>query len=151
MKISSAKTKSMTISTESFTRKLAIEDITIIDQVMCFDYTLLRVIGEFLAMVISKKKWDNKTATISLNLKHVIWKNKDQSIECKTRIYKTCLRTVMSYTAETRQCLNQKADENNWHANLPCHIRLHIMGQTDKWPYHEEICDIDKYRTDQSG
>lgn len=101
MKISTTKTKSMTISREPLRCKLAIDDVTIIDQVMCFDYLGVRIHSDG-NLKEEVRQQVNKAATISGHLKHVIWKNKDLSIECKSRIYKTCVRPVMTYAAETR-------------------------------------------------
>ncbi|KAI4501059.1 hypothetical protein M0802_003862 [Mischocyttarus mexicanus] len=42
-----------------------------------------------------------KTAMVSSCLRDIIWRNKYMSTNCKSRIYKTCVRPIMSYAIET--------------------------------------------------
>jgi hypothetical protein len=44
----------------------------------------------------------NTAGVISEHLKQTVWKNRYFSIDCKTKIYKICLRLAMTYGAETR-------------------------------------------------
>ncbi|XP_048520668.1 uncharacterized protein LOC125503803 [Dendroctonus ponderosae] len=44
----------------------------------------------------------SKAALISGYLRDIIWRNKHMSRGSKVRIYKTCVRPVMTYAAETR-------------------------------------------------
>ena len=43
-----------------------------------------------------------KASLISGYLWDIIWRNKYMSIDSKTRIYKTCVRPIMTYAIETR-------------------------------------------------
>ncbi|KAI4486876.1 hypothetical protein M0802_012256 [Mischocyttarus mexicanus] len=43
-----------------------------------------------------------KAAVVSGALKNIIWRNKYLRKETKTRIYKTCVRPVLTYAIETR-------------------------------------------------
>jgi hypothetical protein len=44
----------------------------------------------------------NTAAVISGHLKQTVWKNRHFSTDCKTKMYKICIRLVMTYGAETR-------------------------------------------------
>lgn len=100
MQISTNKTKCMTITKEPLRCKLVIKNKTI-DQIMSFEYLGCKITSSgFLEEEVRKQA--NKAAAISGHLKYPIWKNKHLSTECKSRIYKTCIRPVMTYGAETR-------------------------------------------------
>lgn len=100
MKISIQKTKCMTIAKEPLRCKLAIDN-NIVDQIMAFEYLGCKITSTgFLEDEVRKQT--NKAAAISGHLNYPIWKNKHLSIETKSRIYKTCIRPVMTYGAETR-------------------------------------------------
>lgn len=43
-----------------------------------------------------------KASIISGYLRDIIWRNKHMSIKSKTRIYKTCIRLIMTYAVEIR-------------------------------------------------
>ena len=44
----------------------------------------------------------NKATAISGALKSTVWKNKDMAIKSKMRIYKACVRPIMTYGIEVR-------------------------------------------------
>ena len=90
----------MTITKEPLRYKLVIKNKTI-DQIMSFEYLGCKITSSgFLEEEVRKQA--NKAAAISGRLKYPIWKNKHLSTACKSRIYKTCIRPVMTYGAETR-------------------------------------------------
>ena len=43
-----------------------------------------------------------KASLMSGYLRDIIWRNKYMSVDSKTRIYKTCVRPIMTYAIETR-------------------------------------------------
>ena len=100
MEISIDKTKCMTFSKTPVTCNLAIENKNI-EQVSNFRYLGVDLVGgadlceEIQAQV-------NKANAISGALKSKIWKNKDMAIKSKMRIYKACVRPVMTYGVEAR-------------------------------------------------
>ena len=49
----------------------------------------------------------NKAARVSGCLHHTIWKNKHMSITSKARIYRTAVRPILTYAAETRADTNR--------------------------------------------
>ncbi|XP_056641765.1 uncharacterized protein LOC130448413 [Diorhabda sublineata] len=100
MIISKQKTQSLTIAREPRRCKLAIYDKSV-EQVMSFKYLGVNITSK------RNLKQEVKTQTtaasrISGFLRTVIWRNKFLSIESKTRIYKTCVRPVMTYAIEMR-------------------------------------------------
>lgn len=100
MRISTEKTKSLTISKEPLRSKLSVDNNTI-EQVMSFNYlgantSSTRSLNE------EVRTQAMKAAAISGCLRDVIWKNKHMSVEGKVRIYKTCVRPILTYAAETR-------------------------------------------------
>lgn len=100
MQISVKKTKSLTISKEPRRCKLAIYKQSI-EQVMSFKYlganiTSTRNIKE------EAKAQTTKASLISGFLRDIIWRNKHMSTRSKVRIYKTCVRPIMTYAIETR-------------------------------------------------
>ncbi|XP_057652394.1 uncharacterized protein LOC130891583 [Diorhabda carinulata] len=99
MEISISKTKCMTIAKEPLRGKLTIDNTTI-DQIMYFEYLGCKITRTgFLEDEVRRQV--NKAATVSRHLKQPIWRNKHLRIPCKSRIYKTCVRPIMTYGAET--------------------------------------------------
>ncbi|XP_050457558.1 uncharacterized protein LOC126854663 [Cataglyphis hispanica] len=98
--ISVPKTKSLVIAKEPIRCKLTIND-EIIEQVMSFKY-----LGVEISSNQDRKKevqgQIDKAARISGYLKEIIWRNKHMKREAKVKIYKTCVRPIMTYAAETR-------------------------------------------------
>ena len=105
MSISIPKTKSMTISKEPIRCKLALNDQPI-EQVMSFEY--LGIIASSSRNTYDEVKTQvNKAARVSGCLHHTIWKNKHMSITSKARIYRTAVRPILTYAAETRADTNR--------------------------------------------
>lgn len=44
----------------------------------------------------------NKATGIAGYLRDTIWRNRHMSIKSKVRIYKTCIRSILTYATETR-------------------------------------------------
>ncbi|XP_044766305.1 uncharacterized protein LOC123322425 [Coccinella septempunctata] len=100
MSISISKTKSLTISKEPIRFKLALNDQPI-EQVMSFEY--LGIIASSSRNTYDEVKAQvNKAARVSGCLHSTIWKNKCMSITSKARIYRTAVRPILTYAAETR-------------------------------------------------
>ena len=100
MQISTEKTKSLTLSREPVRCKLAVSNKSI-EQVMSFNYLGVNITSNQNSTTEVKSQARN-ASMISGALRDVIWRNKFMSIESKTRIYKTCVRPIMTYAAETR-------------------------------------------------
>lgn len=100
MKISSSKTKCMTASKHPIRCKIVVEGSPI-EQVMSFVYLGTKI-----------SSWGNlhdevhyqamKAARISGCMRTAIWKSTVIDTKTKTHIYKTCVRPVLTYAAETR-------------------------------------------------
>ena len=100
MQISTSKTQCLVISKFPRRCKLAIYNQSV-EQVMQFKY-LGACITSDRDLKEEVKAQTTKASLISGYLRDVIWRNKHLSIESKTRIYKTCVRPVMTYAIETR-------------------------------------------------
>lgn len=100
MIISTEKTKSMVISKEPVRCKLMVDNKTI-EQVMKFNY-LGSQISSSRNLIEEVRANCIKASFISGSLRDLIWKNKYMTAECKIRIYKTCVRPILTYAAETR-------------------------------------------------
>lgn len=100
MVISSEKTQSLTISKEPRRCKLAIYDRSV-EQVMSFKYLGANITSNR-NLKSEVKEHTVKASLISGFLRDVIWRNKYMSINSKVRIYKTCVRPILSYAVETR-------------------------------------------------
>lgn len=100
MTISVEKTKCLTASKEPVRCKLEINR-KIIEQTTTFNYLGVTVTSD---RIIHKEVQNQvkKAATVSGALRNIIWKNKYLRTECKTRIYKTCVRPILTYAIETR-------------------------------------------------
>ncbi|KAL6265901.1 hypothetical protein P5V15_002739 [Pogonomyrmex californicus] len=110
IEISTTKTKSMTIAKETLRCKLS-------------KYSATKTLEKIRRQI-------NRAAFISGHLKQVIWNYKYLSIECKSRIYKTCIRPVLSYAveAEGEQLCNQKDAKNYRNEDAQIDSRVHIVG-----------------------
>ena len=97
---------------------------SIIQQEMGFKYLEIELsgYGDDKAEV---REQTTRATKIAGCLNATIWRNKNIGIEAKSRIYKTAIRLIMTYTAETRPetaKTNQKIAENNgnegssWHS-----------------------------------
>ena len=100
MKISVDKTKCLTFSKNPVRCKLTIDNKPI-EQVMEFKYLGVNLLS-FHNLQYEIKEQINKAAAISGCLRTQIWKNKYLRLDVKTRIYKTCVRPIMTYGIETR-------------------------------------------------
>ena len=100
MKISAEKTKSLTISKAPLRCKLALEN-KVIEQVVTFRYLGVEITSHS-NLYNEVLNQTTKAAAVSGCLKDVIWKNKHMSVDCKVRIYKACVRPIMTYAVETR-------------------------------------------------
>lgn len=100
MKISIKKTKSMVISREPRRCKLVVDD-NIIEQVSDFSYLGVKISSwGNLAGVVREQV--NKSARVAGALNSLIWRNQFMTSQCKVRVYKTCVRPIMTYAVETR-------------------------------------------------
>lgn len=100
MMISTEKTKCMTISKQPLRCKLAVYDKPIC-QVMEFNY-LGSVITSGRDLKTEVYNQANKAGVVSGYLRDVIWTNKYMQTKSKVRIYKTCVRPILTYAQETR-------------------------------------------------
>ena len=100
MTVSTTKTKSMVISREPIRCKLEVKN-KMIEQVMEFQYLGIDVSSERNTYKEVRKQ-TMKGARISGYLRDIIWKNKHLSQESKVKIYRTIVRPVMTYAADTR-------------------------------------------------
>ena len=92
MLISTSKTQCLTIAKEPLRYKLAVYGKSM-EQVMNFKY---------LGVTITSSGDLEKAFLISGYLRDIIWRSKYMSMDSQTRIYKTCVRTIMTYAIETR-------------------------------------------------
>lgn len=100
MQISSEKTQAMVISKDPIRCKLVVDEC-IVDQVMNFNYLGVQA-SSSRNTVNEVDNQIRKAVRISGYLRDIIWRNKYMTAESKIRIYKTCVRPIMTYAAETR-------------------------------------------------
>ncbi|XP_045463812.1 uncharacterized protein LOC123673370 [Harmonia axyridis] len=100
MVISASKTKSLTTSKIPIRCKLAVDD-KIIQQEMKFKYLGIELSG-YGDIELEVRQQTNKALRVAGCLNDTIWKNKYLHTETKARIYKSVIRPIMTYTAETR-------------------------------------------------
>ncbi|XP_050459519.1 uncharacterized protein LOC126855693 [Cataglyphis hispanica] len=98
--ISVPKTKSLVIAKKPIRCKLAVND-EIIEQVLSFKYLGVEIFSNQDRKKEVQGQID-KAARISGCLKEIIWRNKHMKREAKVKIYKTCVRPIMTYAAEIR-------------------------------------------------
>ena len=68
---------------------------------MAFDYLGAKITSNK-DLQSKVKVQTTKAAIVSRLLRDLIWRNKHISIDSKVRIYKTCVRLIMTYAVETR-------------------------------------------------
>ncbi|XP_055714317.1 uncharacterized protein LOC129808563 [Phlebotomus papatasi] len=100
MSISTSKTKALTVSKEPIRCKLYLNNAPI-EQVMEFKYLGVETTSHR-DLHAEVRHQAARAAAISGCLRDVVWKNKYMNIKNKIRIYKTCVRPIMTYAAETR-------------------------------------------------
>ncbi|KAH1028339.1 hypothetical protein HUJ05_001700 [Dendroctonus ponderosae] len=110
MTISINKTKSMTIAREPVGCKLAIEN-KIVEKVLQFKYIGIDLSSSH-DPVKDLRIQINKAAAVSGYLREIAWANQYMRTESKVKIYKTCVRTIMTYGLETRKETNKTKDED---------------------------------------
>ncbi|XP_045480950.1 uncharacterized protein LOC123685335 [Harmonia axyridis] len=100
MLINTTKTKCMVKSKEPVRCKLEI-DGKMVEQVKEFTYLGADITsyGDLKRVVRNQTM---KASTISGCLQDIVWCNKYLNIDSKIRIYKTAIRPIMTYAAETR-------------------------------------------------
>ena len=100
LKISSKKTKTLTISREPVRCKLQLDN-TIVEQVPSFNFLGIQITS---SKIVSEEVRPQaiKASKISGCLNETIWSSKFLRTEAKVRIYKTAVRQILTYTAETR-------------------------------------------------
>ncbi|XP_072766481.1 uncharacterized protein [Anoplolepis gracilipes] len=97
---STEKTQSMVISKEPIRCKLEVNN-KIIQQVMKFNY-LGAIVSSNRNLVEEVRAQANRANRIAGYLREVIWRNRNMSLRSKVRIYKTCIRPILTYAVETR-------------------------------------------------
>lgn len=100
MNIATSKTKSMTFSRDIIRCKLVVEN-EIVEQVMQFKYLGADITSGH-DPVKELRGQINKALVMSGCLRDVAWNNKYMRRDSKVRIYKTCVRPIMTYGIETR-------------------------------------------------
>lgn len=100
LKISTKKTKVLTVSKEPIRCKLQLYD-KVVEQVNHFQY-LGVMITSHKDLIAEVNQQIVKASRISGSLNDTIWNNKYLQLETKTRIYKTVVRPILTYGAETR-------------------------------------------------
>ncbi|XP_057654722.1 uncharacterized protein LOC130892978 [Diorhabda carinulata] len=100
MAISTEETECLTVFKEPLRCKLEIEG-TIIKQVMSSRY--LGVVVTSHSDIYQETIYQvRKAAATTSALRDIVWRNKHIGIETKTRIYKTCIKPILTYAIETR-------------------------------------------------
>ena len=100
MVISASKSKCMTTSKTPLRCKLEVNG-SIIQQEMRFKYLGIELSG-YGDVEAEVREQTTRATKIAGCLNATIWRNKNIGIEAKSRIYKTAIRPIMTYTAETR-------------------------------------------------
>lgn len=100
MLINTEKTKCLVISKEPIRCKLEI-DSKIVEQVNHFKYLGAEITNHG-NLPLEVREQTMKAARISGCLREIVWKNKYLKTESKVKIYKTAVRPIITYAAETR-------------------------------------------------
>ncbi|XP_045477896.1 uncharacterized protein LOC123683044 [Harmonia axyridis] len=100
MMISAEKTESMVISKEPIRCKLAVHDKPIRQTLHC-KYLGVEI-SSHMNVYQEVRAQANKASRISGCLRDMIWRNEHMTAESKVRIYKTVVRPILTYAAETR-------------------------------------------------
>ncbi|XP_019755408.1 uncharacterized protein LOC109534252 [Dendroctonus ponderosae] len=100
MQISTSKTKTLVIAKDPVRCKLALDN-NLVEPVMKFIYLGVQI--------TSSQNRDNEVRVQANNasrvasaLRDVVWNYKHMGKQAKTKIYKTCVRPVLTYATETR-------------------------------------------------
>ena len=88
----------LTIAKEPLRCKLAVCGKSI-EQVMIFKYLGVTITS---SRDLEKEVKAQTLKAFLMYLRDIIWRNKYMSVGSKTRIYKICLRPIMTYAIETR-------------------------------------------------
>ena len=130
MLISTSKTQCLTIAKELLRCKLAVYGKSM-KQVMNFKYLGVTITS---SIDLEKEVKTLKASLISGYLRDKIWLNKYMSVDSKTRIYKTCVRPIMTYAIETRaensttKRLLQTTEMRTLRGITGCSLRDHIRS-----------------------
>lgn len=141
MEISTTKTKTLVAAREPKRCKIVIND-KIIEQVTKIDYLGIEIsgCGDWKEGV---RKQANKASRISGCLRDIVWRNKDMRTESKVRIYKSCVRPVLTYAIETR---GETAETKRMLRTTEMKTLRTIAGKTlrDRIPNTEirEMCEV---------
>ena len=100
MEISLNKSKCLVVSKRNIKCEIRIKN-TLLDQVSTFNYLGVEISAKR-DLKQEVKNQATKAARISGCLYNLVWNNKYMSAEAKTRIYKTTVRPVLTYAAETK-------------------------------------------------
>lgn len=100
MSISIPKTQTLVIAKEPRKCILAVYDKSV-EQVMSFRYLGAHITSNR-NLKEEVQKQTVKAAMMAGYLRDIIWRNKYMRLESKVRVYKTCVRPVMTYAIETR-------------------------------------------------
>jgi hypothetical protein len=100
MIISVAKTKSLVFARSPINCNISVDGL-LVEQVPKFRYLGVDLCGQtdLPTEIVGQI---NKAAAISGCLRNCIWKNPDMKISSKIKIYKTCVRPIMTYGIESR-------------------------------------------------
>ncbi|XP_044744651.1 uncharacterized protein LOC123306625 [Coccinella septempunctata] len=146
MKISAEKTKSVVISKEPIRCKLEI-DGQMMEQVMSVKYLGIKLTYNN-DIKEEVREQTMKATRIAGCLNDAIWRNKHIRTETKSRIYKSVVRPVMTYTAETRP---QTSKTQRYLETSEMKTLRKIAGKT---LWHREtnesirrICEVDNVNT----
>ena len=101
MNISIEKTKSITFAKDPVRCKLVVEN-NIIEQVSQFKYLGIELSG-YHDPVKDLRSQVNKATAISGCLRQIVWSNQYMRKDSKIKIYKTCVRPIMTYGIEARE------------------------------------------------
>ena len=101
MNISTNKTKCMTIAKDPLRCKLVVENNPI-EQVMQFRYLGIDISSTH-DPVKDLRSQINKASALSGCLREIVWSNPYMRTDSKIRIYKTCIRPIMTYGIEVRE------------------------------------------------
>lgn len=142
MKISISKTKCMTFAREPKRCKPVINN-EIVEQVTTFRYLGVDI-SSCNEPIKDLKYQINKASLTSGCLRDVIWNNKHMSIESKVRVYKTCVRPILTYGIETRadtnktKCMLRTAEMKTLRSIAGKTIRDRVRNTTIR-----EICKVE--------
>lgn len=141
MKISASKTKSMVFSKRPIRCKLELEGY-MIEQVMEFRYlgALLTSMKDLSAEVRCQTIKAAKTAGC---LNEMVWRNRFMNKDSKVRIYKTIVRPVLTYAAETRaETQRTKQQFRTLEMKVLRKIAGFTMWDRQQNAYVRDVCEV---------